>query len=206
MNFFKVLKRRKISKHNLIFPSQWKAAKWNGTCFYKSAEIGELPCLGFIFKDQKLGGKIFKILKRRLGPIDKFEEIRISVIEGLEGYDNVTYVVHIYSDSYNTGKKLKANGYLLATETIKAQSISQSVLTPPDSSSLPGFRANFKESEQYAIAPFWNDPIADRDVKIGQDLVIKKSKIFFRRLEDIKEGDPDWVIIKSGVLNKKQDK
>jgi hypothetical protein len=184
----------------LIDPTQWKRAKWQATGFFSDEKSNDLPCLGFIFHNNRHGRNIFKQWHKQFGLVDSFEELRISIVQGLEAYEGIGYIIHLSSDPLHTTKRLKSQYLQQEAKQVAVESLLQSMNPLPKSPHLSNFRHKYEKRGEYAIVPFWRASQFSSDIRANFDLSILKKQIFFRRLEDIKEGDPDWAIFESAIL------
>jgi hypothetical protein len=191
---------KNIYNIGLINPTDWDRAKWQATGFFVDENNDNLPCFGFIFHNKKGAEKIFKQWHQQIGAEDVFEEIRISIIEGFEGYDDMGYIIHLSSDPFQTLERLKSQGHPLKINKVAARSMFQPMNPVPNSPHLPNFRRGYKKRKEFAIVPLWRSSKFHSDLKIFSKLTIIKKQIYFRRLKDIKEGDPDWPVFSSGLL------
>ncbi|HWW03390.1 MAG TPA: hypothetical protein VNZ64_27050 [Candidatus Acidoferrum sp.] len=88
-------------------PQEWSAAKWAATAFlYDPGDSShEPPSLAIAFENFDAGKRIFDGWIERLGHIDTYEELRISVIEGPLPGDPRGYSVFVSSNPLNTVKR-----------------------------------------------------------------------------------------------------
>lgn len=195
-----MFKINNILNIGLIDPTQWKRAKWQATGFFSYEKSNDLPCLGFIFHNYRQGQKIFKQWHKQFGSVDSFEELRISIIQGLESYEGIGYIIHLSSDPLHTTKRLKSQCLQQEANQVAVKSLFQSINPLPNSPHLSNFRQKYEKRREYAIAPLRRTSQFSRDIHVNYNLLILKKQIFFRQLEEIKEGDPDWAIFESGIL------
>ncbi len=199
----KFLRKTKISDFKYIEPWVWGRAHWNGTVFLNNPAVKSIPCLGIVFDDIKTGEKIFKRWRKLLGGVDEFDELRVSIIEGLEEFKNVSYVVHVSSEPHNTLARLRSQGNLIDNEFVHVESMIQAEHALEKLEYLRDFRSGYDEFGEYTIVPMSRRTPNSNDYNINYKLSITKGRLNFRRFSDIKKGDRDYVVVSSDVLRKK---
>jgi hypothetical protein len=81
---FDELKRHgDLSVSSIINQHLWDKARWNGMSYGYSPN-GEPPMVGLMFKDADSAKAIFREWRKRFGKIDEEDEIRISVVKGID--------------------------------------------------------------------------------------------------------------------------
>jgi len=195
-----MFKKKNIPNIGLIDPARWERAKWQATGFFSNEKFNDLPCFGFIFHNHRHGQNIFKQWHKQFGSVDSFEELRISIIQGLEAYEGIGYIIHLSSDPLQTTERLKSQELLQDAKQVAVESLFQSMNPQPNSPHLSNFRHKYEKRGEYALVPLWRSSQLSSDIRINFELAILKKQIHFRHLEDIKEGDPDWPIFQSGIL------
>src|SRR5579872_1835488 len=88
-----------------IDPEKWDAARWKATAFFHDPSGARPPCLGIVFENIDAGKQIFSDWLKRVTKVDRFDEIRISVVEGEILGQGPGYSVHISSDPDHTAKR-----------------------------------------------------------------------------------------------------
>jgi len=96
-----------------IDPVKWDAARWKATAFFHDPKGVKPPCLGIVFDNIETGKEIFSDWRRRLGSVDQYDELRISIVEGEILGMGPGYSVHISSDPNHTVERAKALGIAL---------------------------------------------------------------------------------------------
>ena len=195
-----MFKKKDISYISLIDPIRWERAVWQAIGFFEDEDSNDLPCLGFIFHKNRHGRNIFEHWHKQFGSVDYFEELRISIIQGLEAYKDIGYIIHLSSDPLQTTKRLNSQGLQQEAKQVAVESLFQSMNPLPNSPHLSKFRRKYEKRGEYAIVPLWKPSQSSSDIRANFDLTILKKQIFFRQLEDIKKGNPDWAIFQSGIL------
>lgn len=80
---------------NSIDVEKWSAAQWTGTAFLFDPTGINPPCLGLVFQNIQTGRDIFQAWVARFGPEDRFEELRVAIIEGVIRGHDPGYCLHL---------------------------------------------------------------------------------------------------------------
>ena len=177
-----------ILLQNFIDVEKWDSARWKGTAFLHDPRGMEPPCLGIVFDNIDAGKQIFSGWIERLGTVDKYEELRISIVEGAILGVGDGYSVHISSDLEHAAQRaqLNASHPNLGTAIILGR---VHRMTPElGSPHLPRFKKEFSRHKSYLFVPV----SADSKPEFG--LAIRKSEINFRRASEITAADLDAVV------------
>ncbi len=170
----------------------WNRAQWGAT-FYVHQE-GKPPVLGLAFRDEESAIKIFEGWHDRYGNNDKFEELRISIIEGdIPGVES-GYSVHICSDPETAVERYKAAGYEFDEDILMMVSRINR-MPSPDSPHLKMFKDKYRQYKTYLLAPGVISPDG-KELKPLLDLAILKNKVLFRDASAIGDNDADSVVKK----------
>ena len=166
----------------------WDSAQWKAMAFLHDPGGTEPPCLGIVFGNIDAGKQIFSNWIKRLGSVDRYEELRLSIVEGnILGLDS-GYSVHITSDPLNTARRARADGMELDFQTAILVSQFHRMTPTPGASHLTTFRKEFGRHKRYSLVAVSSDGTPD----LGNSIV--KTEIHLRNSADVAEGDPDSVI------------
>lgn len=181
--------RSKLIVNDLI----WGQANWIGMSY----EVNRLdmcpPTLGLIFANEDLGNSIFRRWRRKLGNDDEFNELRVSIIEGLPS----GYMVIIGSGMDGEIARARSEGFDVNPRFyIGASSICR--LQQPNSANLETFKSAFKKHGKFYLVPIFSDP---RETKTNLQLSILKKEITFRHVKDIPADDVDGLVHNSSALS-----
>ncbi len=179
---------------SFIDPALWDKARWVGCIFIHDKRFSEPPVLGLFFKNRVPAEEIFKEWQRRLGELDSYNELRVSIIEGdVSDKPPGGYSVHIGSNIDNIFKRADAEGIDLPTPYIATISRVHYMTPAPGSTNLSFFRKRFEQFGSYRLMPV----IPDRDSFVqGEGVAIHKRHIEFRNVMDICDrNDIDSVVI-----------
>ena len=173
----------------------WAKAKWMGIGFFDSPSGDAPPSLGFIFQDGEAGKGIFRNWLNRLGTIDAFEELRVSIIEGDIPGKPPGYSVLISSNPQNTMRRAKLEGQPIEANLVMVMNRIHRMNPPPDSPNLANFKRAVSKQNKYTLIPVSFDQSIQPPVRPHFDLAIGKTDINFRKVSDIGTNDPDCVVL-----------
>lgn len=173
----------------------WNEAKWRATFF--SHQEGHPPTLGLAFLNEAAARKIFADWHDRYGTNDKYEELRISIVEGEIPGEDHGYTVHIGSDPDAAIQRFKAAGYAFDNDLLFSVSRLNRMNPPKDSQNLSLFKRLYSEYKTFYLAPGVVSPDGKK-LKPIFELGIFKCKILFRNVSDISEDDLDSVVLGTG--------
>jgi hypothetical protein len=180
----------------------WDAAKWRGT-FMGFFPQGGPPILGLAFLNEKPARQIFEDWHKRYGERDRFEELRISIVEGNVKGELPGYSVQVGIDIENTMKRYKDAGLVVDEKNSMFMMISRlNRMNPaPGSNNLEMFKEAYRHEKTYRLVPAVLKPdgsVATPLVELG----IIKNTIHFRRADEIGPNDPDSVVFGSGSVKR----
>jgi len=171
----------------------WDEAKWRGTFFI--GVPGRPPVLGIGFENEKAGRKIFEEWQERYGANDEYEEIRVSIIEGVIPGEDPGYSVHINADPNAAVKRFRDAGCEFDHDLLMTVGRINRMDPPKESRNLELFKKSYRMSKTYVLAPglFSKDM---QKLKPFLDLGIFKGIVHFRQVSEIGNGDMDIIVIK----------
>jgi hypothetical protein len=177
-----------------VDPTLWDKAVWAGCVYGHDPELREPPTFGLFFRDADATEQIFIELRKRLGRFDKYNELRISIIEGdAAGKPPGGYTVHIGSNVENIYRRADAEGIDIPKPYVMILSRTHYMTPARGSTNLAVFRRRFEEFGSFLLAP-----VIQREGGFvwGEGLAIHKRNIEFRKLSDIKsKNDPDSYLV-----------
>jgi hypothetical protein len=189
-----------VRKHASVMPVAaftthplWAEAAWSATTFQWHPISEEPPLMGLVFDNEEAGLAIFREAERQINHEDRFEEIRISIVEGAVPHqqDRPGYSVHICADP----------DALAAHATMEDLVVDPSIVPflgqwnrhypiPGKPSLLARFKEEFERHQEFMLAPVVRR--ADGNQYMVPELGIIKNVVHFRQLSDITTGDdPD---------------
>jgi hypothetical protein len=177
-----------IYLHSFIDIKSWDSARWRATAFLHDASGLNPPCVGIVFENIAAGKQIFADWLARLGDVDQYEELRVSIVEGEILGLGAGYSVHISSNPLHSVKRVQAAGAQLKIGTSVTVSRVHRMITAPGSPHLAKFKGEFEKHKQYdlvAVSP---------EVTPEFQFAIRKTEIFLRLASDIGADDVDAVV------------
>jgi hypothetical protein len=168
----------------------WQTAKWRGMTFRwdPNHPMKVPPIMGLCFEDGETGKELFKSLVDHHGNSDKFEEIRVSIIEGSPPGQKFGYSIHICPDPDSLAAYATAADIVLDPKLIRFFGRWNRLYPIPGSPPLlEAFKAGFEKHEEFLMAPATRREDGQQyfDVKLG----LVKHSIEFRKLSDITSED-----------------
>jgi len=170
--------------------AKWDAARWTATAFLHDPEGKSAPCLGLVLENIHAGRAIFEAWLERLGAKDRYEELRIAIVEGDILGEAAGYSVHVSSDPLNTERRLKAEGRICVEWDQAILPSRFNRMTPsPDSTWLRQFKVDLKKYKRYSLIPVSTskEPLFD--------CAIEKTEIHFRMVSKLTKSDFDSLVL-----------
>ncbi len=186
---FEKLKHTDIKTQSLIDIKLWDKADWSGTLYIVSSNLNEIPILGMGFKNIDTANTIFRSWRKKLGNTDENDEIRISVITGVNKNFPSHYRVLIGSSTKTLKDNSKSRYFTMISRI--------NYMEAANTENLDMFRRRYERLKMYKILPV-HFVDTNSEPKISWDLGIIKKEIFFTPAWQIEENNPDIVAIKEG--------
>jgi hypothetical protein len=168
----------------------WAEAKWSATTYRWHPTSEAPPIMGLVFENIEAGLEIFREAQQQMNYEDQFDEIRLSIIEGVvSGQEHRPgYSVHICADP----------DALAAHATMEDFVVDPSVIpflgqwnfhypVPGAPPLLARFKEEFENHKEFLLAPAIRR--TDGNLYMEPELGIIKNVIFFRQLSDISAPD-----------------
>jgi hypothetical protein len=127
---------------SLIDVKLWDDAKWLGTLYTYNSSISALPILGLGFENWDAAKKIFQAWQISLGNFDKNNQLRITVITGIQRHNPSAYKIII---STNVDTQTNKGLMLIVART--------NLMTPKTSTNLDQFLEHLKKTSGFLLAP-----------------------------------------------------
>ncbi|HEV2293553.1 MAG TPA: hypothetical protein VGR35_06835 [Tepidisphaeraceae bacterium] len=175
----------------------WAEARWSATTFQWHPQSEAPPIMGLVFDNAEAGKEIFREAERQMNHTDRFEEIRVSIIEGLvPGQEHRPgYTVHISPDPEALAAHATAEDFVADPKVVLfLGQWNRHYPIPGMPPLLPKFKREFTKHKEFLLAPVTRRP----DGKLYTDpmLGIIKNVIHFRYLSEITTpDDPDGAAI-----------
>jgi hypothetical protein len=175
------LKHRDMQILSLIDVPLWNRARWSATGFAWPQDAATVPpLLAICFKDKDAGTAIFQKWKEKLGNIDENDEIRISILTGIDRKRPFSYKVLVRA---NMNAAVEIGPWLAMVSRINR-------MDPPDSRNLEGFLHRFNRVKRYLISPgHYIDESTPPTLFPGLGIV--KGLLSCRPVWQVGENDPD---------------
>ena len=170
---------------SLIDIPLWNKAKWRAT-FYGWCEHA-IPMIALGFEDSEAAQQIFKELRGTIGAIDEKEQLRVSVITGIDKTHPPSYTVIVSTNLHlNQMNKTQNMRIIIVSRMNRMQ--------PADSRNLDAFLEEYRRFHKYVILPavFVDTSTPPR---LFWELRIEKKELTVRPAWQIGENDPDVVAI-----------
>jgi hypothetical protein len=180
---------------SLIDIDKWNEARWTATAFLHAQDGTAPPYLGLVFENIEAGQAIFTDLLERVGPVDAFEELYVSIIEGGILGEEPGYSLHITSDPSRTQARLTSLGKELKFDQAIVISRFHRMTPAPDSPHLKKFKAEMLTHKRYKLIPL------SATVQPQFDCAIEKKEIHFREASGITKSDRDSVVFPPGYFD-----
>lgn len=159
----------------------WDRASWRATGFNWDDGVPPLLMLGF--EHYEAGQAIFREWHERFGHVDEAEELRISIVRGIDRDDPHAYTVMISSECGAAERSGKL--FLLAARYNR--------MTPTSSINLDRFLDAYTRAGAYGLAPL---AFSGADFSsIDPDLIIFKRRLIARDAWTVGEQDPELICI-----------
>ena len=129
---------------SLINVDLWNKAKWKGTGYITSENSAELPFLLLMFDNREAAVDIFAGWRDSLGPEDANEQLRVSIVTGVERKNPSAYRVVVSSNVHSS--TLESAQQVLIVSRINA-------MYPESSENVDRFLADYQRKKRYILAP-----------------------------------------------------
>jgi hypothetical protein len=170
----------------------WDKARWVATAFLWAPE--KIPIMALAYLNKEPAEAIFKEWRQRYGKQDRYEELRVAIIEGDIPRKAPGYSVHIGVDWDNLLERYKQAGFT-PTEGDHYVTISRvNRMNPqPGATNLASFKDAYREFGGYLLAPATCKRDGS-DMHVNFDLTIAKRTLFLRNTEEIGPNDVERAV------------
>ena len=171
----------------------WGEAKWNATTFKWHPTSEAPPIMGLVFDNAEAGLEIFREAERQMNHEDRFEEIRVSIIEGpVPGEEHRPgYSVHICADPEALAAHATAEDFVVDPSIVPfLGQWNRHFPVPGQPNLLKRFKQEFSKHNEFLLAPVVRH--ADGKLYPEPKLGIIKNIVYLRDLSEINSpDDPD---------------
>jgi hypothetical protein len=172
----------------------WSEATWSSTTFQWHPSSQAPPIMGIVFNDAEKGKELFRTFAKSCNHSDRFEELRISIIEGSPEGQQPGYSVHIGPDMEMLQAMATAEDIEITNATLPFFGQANRFYPPPGQSNLLArFKQEYEKHKQFLLAPVVKR--ADGQLWCEPMLGIEKSLITLRNLAEIQPDDIDAVAL-----------
>ncbi len=168
----------------------WAEAEWSATTYQWHPTSEAPPIMGLVFENVEAGLEIFREAERQMNHEDRFEEIRVSIIEGMvSGQEHRPgYSVHICADPEALCAHATMDDFVVDPSIVPfLGQWNRHYPVPGAPPLLPRFKEEFEKHNEFLLAPAIRR--ADGNLYMEPRLGIIKNIIFFRQLSDITTPD-----------------
>jgi hypothetical protein len=179
---------------SFIDPPLWDRAGWLGVA-WGNVPDSQLPLCILLFKNKEPAETIFKGWQKRLTTNDRFNELRLSVIEGRNNAGVSGYWFHITSELSKVPRRFGEDGKYQDPAAFVSISRVHWMEQAAGTSNLDRyFRPVYARTKAFRLVPAI---MKGREVGILAPLSIEKTVIHLRKKEDIKPpSDIDIVALR----------
>lgn len=172
---------------------RWAEARWSATTFQWHPRSEAPPIMGLVFDNAEAGLAIFREAEGQMNHEDRFEEIRVSIIEGpVPGQEaRPGYSVHICADPEALSAHATFEGFVVDPTIVPfLGQWNRHYPIPGKPSLLARFKEEFEKHKEFMLAPVTRR--ADGQLYTEPMLGIIKNVVHFRQLSEITgPEDPD---------------
>jgi len=190
--------KRSIFLGGFIDVDLWNKAQWFGTAFGFDGPMREPPIMCLIFKEKEPAQEIIRKWLLRLGDTDRYNELRISIIEGDIPGEEAGYSVHISSNIENIMKRADDEGIWMPKDIFFMISRLHRMNPEPNSPNLKVFKELYERFGSYILRV---GVIESGKISMLNEFIHKKN-IELRKVEDIKSKDDMDAVILPQYRNK----
>lgn len=181
------LKHRDRQVLSLINIPLWDKAKWQSALYITPP--GYPPYLALGFRNAEAGQSIFRGWRSKIGMIDQHEQLRVSIITGIDKRHPANYRLVIGSNINSPQRDPKTNHFLMVYR--------MHTLEPSDTKNLDNFLKRYNRVGKYILLPAH---VIDEDTMPTPfwDLMIGKQELRVCPAWQLGEHDPDVCAIREG--------
>jgi hypothetical protein len=150
--------------------------------------------MGIVFENAEKGKELFRTFAKSNNHSDRFEELRISIIEGSPQGQQHGYSVHIGPEMEMLQAMATAEDIEITNATMPFfGQVNRMYPIPGQPNLLAHFKQEYEKHKQFLLAPVTKRP--DGQFWCEHELGIEKSLITFRNLSEIQPDDIDAVAL-----------
>jgi hypothetical protein len=180
--FAENLKHRDRRVLSLIDMPLWNKAGWKAAVYLLFPELNVPPVLALGFTDAEAAQSIFRGWRSRLGEVDKDEQLKISIITGIDRSKPFSYRIVIGTNPDLEGQDSSERFFLMVSRIHR--------MDPRDHKNLDGFLRRYERLGVYMLLPAHYVSEAD-EPRLFWNLWIGKSELTVRPAWQIGENAPE---------------
>ena len=177
------IKHTEIESISLIREALWEPAGWSGTGYITAVDDSMPPILALIFKDRRAARQIFREWRQELGAADEKDQLRVSIIRGIDQNNPFKYRVVIGA---NIATVLTRPNVRFATVNFQLNT-----MEPSSDENLVRFLEEFRKVGRYVLAYAQED--GGRSPMLLLDDSIVKHDLHVREAWEIGRHDADSI-------------
>ena len=158
----------------------WDSAGWRAVFYFFDPRVAPYPILCLAFRNKEAAENIFQGWRKQLGPEDKENKLRITLLKGIQRSNPAAYRVFV---STNIDPSENQN-------SLVAMVGRHQTMMPVTTENLDAFLKTFSQSGQYLLAPahfISETKLPD----IGLGFAILKSQLIVRNAWEVSLNDID---------------
>jgi hypothetical protein len=173
---------KKLGVRSVIDLQIWDQAVWRG-CGYLDTGPDLPPIMALLFQNADAATRIFERWRQRFGEKDEADEIAISLIRKLPGWNPDHYIVQITSSLPNAGNAMSGKVLSMPMRSLE--------VTPTSSANLERFLTAYSAFGVYGILPGIMLSQPNIHPELIFDLAIEKHALIVKDAAEITEHDPE---------------
>lgn len=147
--------------------------------------------MGIVFDNAEAGKELFRRYAKSINHTDRFEELRVSIVEGSRPGEQYGYSVHLGPDPDSLATHATMEDMVVEPSIVHfLGQWTRAYPIPGSKPLLPKFKMEFSKHKEFLLAPAVRK--ADGQLWMEPMLGIVKNTICFRQLSEVTEvNDPD---------------
>jgi hypothetical protein len=145
------------------------------------------PYFALGFKDAEVAKAIFTEWRTQLGEVDRDEQLRISIVTGID-------IAHPHSYAVVVGVNLKTKPGNLPDNILTVSRVHR--MDPPNPRNFDGFLSNYKRAGSYILMPA-HFTLAPEPPKCFPELAIQKWELHVCPAWQLGENDPEILALRA---------
>jgi hypothetical protein len=171
---------------SLIDIPLWDRARWNAAGFIVAPESDMPPLLALIFRDAQSGDQIFQGWRGRLGRADKDNQLRVSILTGIDRENPAAYKVVVGS---NIAEKAVSDTSQILTTVSRINR-----MDPDSSANLDLFMRQYQKVGHYGLLPGSGYELTDGPT-FNSGLVLGKKQLYVRPAWQVGPNELDSMAV-----------